>query len=151
MRFVSLASVMLFWSICLFAAESPFSGTWKLNTAKGHPIQPLPRSAMAHIEVDGDNFSFSQEYVDAKGQITNVSYHAKFDGKEYTVMGDPNSDSVSLRQINKREIIITFKKVGKVTETVDATVSRDQETTTLKYTDYAGGKPHNGLAVYERQ
>ena|SRR5215469_14001014 len=152
MRVRRLLTLMLFSSIWLFAAESPFSGTWKLNPAKGHPIQPLPRSAMAHIEVDGDNFSFSQEYVDYRGQTTNVSYRAKFDGKEYPVICDPNHDSVSLRQVNKRKISFTFKKAGNVTLTIDATVSNDGETTTLSYTDYTGGKPpHNGSAVYERQ
>jgi hypothetical protein len=90
MSICRLLTVMLLSSIWLFAAESPFSGTWKFNPAKGHPIHPLPRSAIAHVEVDGENFKFSQEYVDYQGQTTNVGYHAKFDGKEYPIIGDPN-------------------------------------------------------------
>jgi hypothetical protein len=150
MRSFRRVIVMLLWSICLFAAESPFSGTWKLNPAKGRPIQPLPRSAVAHIEVDGDNFNFSQE-IDANGRTTNVAYHANFDGKDYPIMGDPNADTVSIQRLNDRKLHFTFRKRGKVILTIDATVSRDAETATLTYTDYSEGKPHNGSAIYERQ
>jgi hypothetical protein len=151
MRVASLVTVMLVWSISLFAAESPFSGTWRLNPAKGHPIQPLPRSAVVHIEVDGDNFNFNQEYVARNGRTINIAYHAKFDGQEYSVMGDPNAETVSLRRMNDRNVHFTFKKSGKLALTMDAVVSKDAETITLTYSDYSEGKPHNGSAVYERQ
>jgi hypothetical protein len=151
MRFSGLVLVTLLWSIFLFGAESPFSGTWKFNPAKGHPIPPLPRSAIAHVEVDGDDFNFSQEYIDENGRTMNIAYRAKFDGKKYPVMGDPNADAVSIRRLNDRKMHVTFTKSGKLIVALDATVSKDAEITTVTYTDYSGGKPHNGSAVYERQ
>jgi hypothetical protein len=151
MRFSGLLFVMLLWSISVFAAESPFSGTWRFNPAKGHPVHPLPRSAIVHIEVYGDNFDFSQEYIDENGRTMNIAYHAKLDDKEYTVMGDPSADTVSVRRLNDRKMHFTFRKSEKVILVMDAMVSKDAETTTVTYTDYSEGKPHNGSAVYERQ
>jgi hypothetical protein len=72
----------------VFAGESPFSGTWKLNPAKGHPLQPLPRAAMSHIEVTGEMFNFSEESIDSNGKSTTISYRANFDGQDFPIMGD---------------------------------------------------------------
>ena len=146
-----LLTLILFSSISVFAAENPFSGTWRFDPAKAHPIGPIPRSAIAHIEVDGDNFNFSQEYVGSEGETTNARCHAKLDGKEYAVFGDPNTDVVSLQRVNERKINFTFKKSGKLILTMQATISKDGDTATFTYTDYTSGKPHNGSSVYDRQ
>lgn len=146
-----LPSVLLLLCICMFAGESPFSGTWRFNPTKGHPIQPLPRSAIAHVEVNGEVFNFSEELVDLNGKSTNMSYRAGFDGQDYPIMGQPEYDTVSLRRVNEHEINFTFKKTGTVMLKINAIVSRDGETTTYSYTDYHTGKPHNGSSVYERQ
>jgi hypothetical protein len=151
MRSWKLLTVVLLLCTCALARESPFSGMWRLTPAKGLPIGPVPRSAIAHVEVNGDNFNFSQEYTDFKGHTKNVSYRAKFDGKDYPVRGDADYDFVSLRRLSDRNIRFTFKKGGTVKLTVDATVSRDGATTTFTYTDYGSGKPHNGVSVYERE
>ncbi len=95
MRSLRLLLVILSFSASVLAADSPFSGTWKFNPSKGHPTPPIPKSVVAHVEADAENFKFSQEGVDDKDQPFKSSYEAKFDGKEYTITGDPYSDSVS--------------------------------------------------------
>jgi hypothetical protein len=49
MRFLRVLRVMLTVSVSLLAADSPFSETWKLNPAKGHPLPPLAKSIVAQV------------------------------------------------------------------------------------------------------
>jgi hypothetical protein len=151
MRRVQLLVVMLSVSIFALAADSPFTGTWKFNPAKGHPTPPLPKSVVAHIELNDTTFRFSEEYVDDKNQETKVSYEAKLDGMDYPVTGDPDIDSISLHRVNDRKIEFTTKKAGKVVSTFDATVSKDGQSTMLNGTDYDLGKAEKWSAVYDKQ
>ena len=146
-----LLFVMLLFSISVLAADSPFSGTWKFNPSKGHITPPIPKSSVAHIDADEENFKFSQESVDDKGSSTTSSYEAKFDGKDYAVKGDPNVDTVSLKRVSDHEIKFTQKKAGKVVTTDDVVVSKDGQTTTVNYVDYIEGKQQTGSAIYEKQ
>jgi hypothetical protein len=142
---------MLSLSVGLLAAESPFSGTWKLNTSKGHLIAPAMKSSTAQIDADQENFKLKQDFVDDKDQSSTATFEAKFDGKDYPVNGDPNIDSVSARRVNDRQLFVTFKKAGKVVATNSVSVSKDGKTTTCKYTDHSEAKPKEGTYVYEKQ
>ena len=151
MRYLKLLVVLLGLSLSLFAAESPFSGTWKLNTAKSHFSGPAPKSSTANVQADDQSLNLKQELVDDKGQTSNISVDAKFDGKDYPVTGDPDTDSMAFQRINDRELKITYKKAGQVTGRSVVIVSKDGKTTTLKGTDYKDGKPTgHGSAVYDR-
>jgi hypothetical protein len=151
MRTVRILTAILSLSVCLMAAESPLSGTWKFNPSKGHPIRPLPKSIVAHIDADDTNFKFSEEGVDEKDQPFKLSYEAKFDGKDYPVTGDPDVDTVSLKRVNEREVKFTSKKAGKVVATIDAVVSKDGKSTTVNSVDYSKGKSQKSTAVYDKQ
>ena len=151
MRSLRLLLVLLSFSATLLTADSPFSGTWKFNPSKGHLTPPIPKSVVVHVATDAENFKFSQEGVDEKDQSFKSSYEAKFDGKEYPITGDPDSDSVSLQRVNERDIKFTIKKAGKVVSKLDVIVSKDGQTTTVNYTDYGQGKPQKGSAVYDKQ
>ena len=151
MRSFRLLLVLLSFSASLLAADSPFSGIWKFNPSKGHLTPPIPKSVLVHIAADTENFKFSEEGVDEKGQPFKSSYEAKFDGKDYPTTGNPDSDSVSLRRVNEREIKFTTKKAGKVVSKLDVIVSKDGQITTVNYTDYSQGKTDKGSAVYDKQ
>jgi hypothetical protein len=94
MRFLRVLLVMLTVSVSLLAADSTFSGTWKFNPAKGHPLPPLPKSIVAQVEADEQNFKFSEEFVDDKDQTSKLSHDAKIDGKDYPVTGDPDCTAI---------------------------------------------------------
>jgi hypothetical protein len=151
MLFLRLLLMCLTVSTALFAADSPFSGTWKLNTAKSHFTGPGLKSSTANVEADDQNFKLKQELVDDKGQTSNISVDAKFDGKDYPLAGDPDTDSMALQRVNDHEMKITYKKAGQMTGKSIVTVSKDGKTTTLKFTDYKDGKPAgHGSAVYDK-
>ena len=151
MRSFRLLLVLLSFSASLLAADSPFSGTWRFNPSKGHLTPPIPKSVVVHIAADTENFKFSEEGVDEKGQPFKGSYEAKFDGKDYPTTGNPDSDSVSLQRVSEREMKVTTKKAGKVVSKLDVIVSKDGKITTVNYTDYSQGKTDKGSAVYDKQ
>jgi hypothetical protein len=151
MVFLRLLLVTLSMCVSVMAAASPLSGTWKFNPAKGHPASPPPKSIVAHVEVDQENFKFVQEGFDDKGQPFKESYEAKFDGKDYPVSGDPYSDSVSLHRINERKVEFTLKKGGKVVAKFTDTVSKDGKNTMITFIDLSTGQPQNDTVVYDKE
>jgi hypothetical protein len=152
MRLLRLLILVFVFSLSVFAAESPFSGTWKLNPAKSKLPTPAPQSDVVVLKVDGDSINFSEEITDEKGQSTKVAADAKFDGKDYPVTGDPDSDSVSYRHVNANTLVGTAKKAGKISEKDTIVVSKDGKTITAPFTSYPPGKQQvKGVAVYDKQ
>jgi hypothetical protein len=151
MRLLRLLVVVLSLSVGLLEAQSPFSGTWKLNTSKSHQIPPPTKSSTAHIDADEENFKLKQDFVEDKGQST-ATFEAKFDGKDYPVTGEPMYyDSVQVRRVNEREVILTVKKAGKLVSTNRVMVSKDGKTVTCIVTDYSEGKPRKGTDIYDKE
>jgi hypothetical protein len=146
MRVLRICIVMLSLSVGLLAADSPFSGTWKLKPPPGDHT-----SATAKVEADGQRFNLNQENVDDKGQSTTLKFDAKFDGKDYAVSGDPEHDSVSVDRINDRNVKVTFKKAGKRVGESDVTISNDGKTVTVNYTNFSQTTPQKNTSFWERQ
>src|ERR1700736_3696922 len=113
MRQLKVLTVVLVMSLSLFAAESPFSGTWKLNPAKSTP--PVPKSDTAVVDADENGLKFNEDIIDDKGEPLKISYEAKFDGKDYPVTGLPDADSISYLRVNTHTLKATVKKGGKTT------------------------------------
>ena len=133
------------------AAESPFSGRWKLNLEKSKLPPPAPKSETAQVAADDNNLHMKDAITDDKGQAMTVTYDAKFDGKDYPVTGAPNSDSISFQRVDANTIKGTGKKAGKVVSTFTVVVSSDSKTTTVDFVDSSQGKPQSGTAVYDRE
>lgn len=147
-----LVIVVLGFSLNMFASDSAFSGTWKLNTAKSKMTGPSPQSDIAKVEADDNGIKFSEEMTDDNGKSTKFSTEAKFDGKDYPTSGDPDSDSISYRRVNANTLTATLKKAGKVSEKLTIVVSKDGQVTTVNWTAYPEtGKPMKGVAVYDKQ
>jgi len=138
-------------SLAVFAAESPFSGTWKLNLAKSKLPPTAPQSDIAKVDADDNGLKLSEDITDDKGQPLNISFEAKFDEKEYPVTGDPTSDSISYRRVSAHTLRSTSKKGGKITSKATIVASKDGKVTTVNFTDYSQTKPFKGLGVYDKQ
>ena len=87
-----------------------------------------------------------------RGKPSHVEWSGKFDGKDYPVSGDPNSDTRSCTKVNERTLTTANKKNGKVTVTGQIVVSADgkSRTVTLNGTTPKGKKFKN-VAVYDKQ
>jgi hypothetical protein len=150
-RLLKMSAVVLAMSISLFAAESPFSGTWKLNLAKSKMTPPVPKSDIAVVNADENGLKLNEDVISDKGEALKISYEAKFDGKDYPVTGDPSSDSVSYQRVNANTLKGQTKKAGKVAMDATIVVSKDGKITTVNYTDYSQAKPAKGIGVYDKQ
>jgi hypothetical protein len=151
MRLLKMLAVVLAMSLSLFAAESPFSGTWKLNLAKSKMTPPVPKSDVAVVDADENGLKLNEDIITDKGESLKISYEAKFDGKDYPVTGDPSSDSVSYQLVNANTLKGKAKKAGKVVTDATIVVSQDGKITTVNYTDYSQAKPARGAGVYDKQ
>src|SRR6266566_7301192 len=147
---LTLAFCFLGWAACL--AADPLMGTWKLNEAKSK-ITPgtmknthvVYSSMLGQVKIKSDG-------IDPSGKPIHVEWSGKFDGKDYPVTGDPNSDTRSYTKVNERTLTTANKKNGKVTVTGQIIVSADgkSRTVTLNGTTPKGKKFKN-VAVYDKQ
>jgi hypothetical protein len=134
-----------------FAAD-PQMGTWNLNESKSK-ITPgtLKNTHVVYSSMLGQ-VKIKAEGIDANGKAVHVEWSGKFDGKDYPVTGDPNSDARSYTKVNQRTLTISNKKNGKVTVTGQIVVSADgkSRTVTLNGTTPKGKKFRN-VGVYDKQ
>jgi hypothetical protein len=151
MRPMRVVFAILVFCVAALAAESPFSGTWNLNLAKSKLPPPAPKSETAQIVADDNNLHMKDAITDDKGKPMTITYDAKFDGKDYPVTGDPNSDSISFQRVDANTIKGTGTKAGRVVSTFTAVVSNDGKTTTVDFVDSSQGTPQSGTAVYDKQ
>ena len=90
--------------------------------------------------------------VDGNGKPQHTEWSGKFDGKDYPVTGDPNSDARSYTKVNERTLSTTNKKNGKVRVTGQIVVSADGKTRTVTLNGTTPkGKKFKNVAVYDKQ
>ena len=146
---LTLATLFVGLTICL---ASPTLGTWKLNEAKSKIPAGAPKNLTVVFEAQGDSIKCTIDGIDGQGKPTHNEWTGMFDGKDYPVTGDPNSDTRAIKQVDTHTSDLTVKKGGKVTITGKAVVSADGKTrtVTLSGTD-AAGKHIESTAVYDKQ
>jgi hypothetical protein len=151
-RTVVLTLLTLFVGLTMCFASNPTLGTWKLNEAKSKIAAGTPKNLTVVYEAAGDSIKGTIDGVDAEGKPTHNEWTGKFDGKDYPVTGDPNSDTRAIKQIDDHHYNLTVKKGGKVTLTGKAVVSADgkSRTVTISGTD-SSGKKVTSTAVYDKQ
>jgi hypothetical protein len=87
----------------------------------------------------------------ADGKSVNNEWTGKFDGKDYPVTGDPNSDLRSYKKIDDRTLALTVKKGGKIVSSGRIVVSPDGKTRTVTTIGTnAEGKSYKTVAVYDK-
>ena len=152
MRALRILLVLLLLSVVAVAADSPFSGTWKLNLQKSKPgAGDTTKSDVHQVAVNNEDLRDVEEWSDDKGS-NQVKVEAKIDGKDYPVTGDPMADTVSYQHKGARVLAFTSKKSGKVVSKGTIEVSGDGQTTTVKYTfTTPEGKTETGTMVYDKQ
>ena len=114
-------------------ASDPASGTWELNVRKStYSPGPPPKSQTRTYELSGDTVKYTAKGIDAEGKPTLVQYTAKYDGKDYPITGNADSDAISLKRIDSSTVESTQKKGGKAVITTTRIVSRDGKVLTVK-------------------
>ena len=151
-RSTVLTLIVLFVGLVMCFAANASLGTWKLNQAKSKLSPGLPKNLTVTYEAVGNDIKATVDGVDGQGQPTHNEWTGKFDGKDYTVTGDPTSDRRAIKQIYDRNLQLTVKKDGKVTMSGQIVISADgkSRTLTMSGTD-AAGKKVKSTSVYEKQ
>src|SRR5438046_8774061 len=127
-------------------------GHWKLNEAKSKIAPNAPKNNTVVYEAAGDNVKITVDGIGNDGKPTHDEWTGKFDGKDYPVTGNPNSDMRSYKKIDEHTLEFNVKKGGKITTSGRVVVSADgkSRTVTTSGTD-SQGKKFKSTAVYEKQ
>ena len=146
----ALTTCLVGLTLCF--AEDANMGTWRLNEAKSKIGQKVPKDTTVVYEAAGENVKVTVDGVDAQGKATRNEWTGKFDGKDYPVNGDPNSDVRSYTRIDDHTLGFNAKKGGKITASGRMVVSVDGKSraVTMRGTDPTGKKFPRHL-IYDKR
>jgi hypothetical protein len=173
MKTKTLAVTLAVWfaagALCL--AASPQMGTWKLNESKSKFTPGTGKNTMVvYKDATGGKVKITTDGVDANGKATHSEWTGKFDGKDYSVTGDPKAEMRSYTKLDDRTMDFTVKKGGKVTVTGRVVVAADGKSRTVTTSGTTGtaapagrawqrgdfqaeqkGKKYKNIAVFDKQ
>src|SRR5256884_6761997 len=156
-RDMKAKTIVLTLALCFVAAavcfaDDAFTGTWKLNEAKSKIAPNAPKNNTVVYEAAGDNVKITVDGIGSDSKPTHDEWTGKFDGKDYPVTGNPNSDMRSYTKIDEHTLEFNVKKGGKITTSGRVVVSADgkSRTVTTSGTD-SQGKKFKSTAVYDKQ
>jgi hypothetical protein len=150
------ASIGLAVAACVVAAVAlaadAHTGTWKLNEAKSKISPGAPKNQTVVYTNAGENIKVTVDGVGSDGKPIHNEWTGKFDGKDYSVTGDPAADTRSYTRVNDRTLTLTQKKGGKVTTTGRIVVAADGKSRTVTTSGTsAEGQKISVTAVYDKQ
>jgi len=155
-RIFILAMAALAAALTIFVATATadeHSGTWKLNPAKSkYSPGPAPRNLTEKIQLDENGYKVEGNGTSGDGKPMHLDFDAKFDGKDYPILGIPWADMQSARWVDAHTPQLVQKKGGQVMMTVTCKVSTDgnTRTCTMKGKDEQGRKVNN-VVVFNKQ
>jgi hypothetical protein len=151
-RTILMTLVLCFIGVAVVFAGDANMGTWRLNEAKSTFDAGATKNSMVVYEAAGDNVKVTVNGTDKDGKPTHNEWTGKFDGKEYPVTGDPNTDARSYQKIDARTLGLTAKKDGKVVTAGRIAVSADGKTRTVSTSGIDSmGRVMKSVAVYDKQ
>jgi hypothetical protein len=106
----------MFAAVAVCSAADVNLGTWKLNAAKSKNVSDENNFTMV-ISAVGDSVKVTEDGIDDKGKPWHDEWTGKFDGKDYSVTGDPENDTRAYKPVDDHTLAITAKKGGKVVAT----------------------------------
>lgn len=135
------------------AQSDPFLGTWVLNVAKSkYTPGPPPKNQTSIYGAVGQGVRVTAKGTGADGKPTSIQFTANYDGKDYTLTGNPDWDATTLKRVDTHTVEFTRKRSGKVVQTGTNVVAKDgmSRTTTTKDVN-AQGQQINNIAVYDKK
>jgi hypothetical protein len=154
MKVRSIAQILAlcFVGVVVSSAADVQMGVWKLNEAKSKFAPGATKNNTVVVEAASDQVKVTVDGTDKDGKPAHNEWTGKFDGKDYPVTGDPNSDTRSLTKIDDHTLGLNVKQGGKTTISGRIVVSADgkSRTVTTSGTD-SNGKKVRSMAVYDKQ
>ena len=148
MRALMLATMTLALTATVSAADNPFIGTWKLNTAKSKRDAALLKIQNRTV-VYAANGSVITAVVTTDGK---AQAPVTYDGREHLVDSATGLYTHATSTANDRTLETEFKKSGKVVGTRKNSLSPDGRTMTVVMdVAQADGTRVHSVAVYDKQ
>jgi hypothetical protein len=129
---LSLGLVTLFGA-ALAAADSPFIGTWKMNSEKSTFAVGAPRLLFATMKIENtaNGLRTTVSEADGDGRANDHASVSAWDGTWTDVISSPSVDKTSVKKIDDHTITVAATKDGKEVYTDRRTVSADGKTITI--------------------
>lgn len=146
--FVAAAS-----GLAIAAAPDPVMGTWKLNVPKStFTAGPALKDQTRTYSQSAQGITLVMKTTGPDGKETTARTTYQLDGNDYPVMGSPDYDSLSGRQVDGNTAEFTLKRGGKAAGTTTRTVSKDGKTLTskMKFAN-AKGEASESVLVFDKQ
>jgi hypothetical protein len=153
MRRLHLVAAFCVFSVALVAADNPFLGTWKLNTAKSKAtVGKIPKEETVVFAADGNGVKRTVVGIDGDGEKIDMNGSLPWDGMEHKVDGPMGPAMITAKPVNPNTLDVTVKVNGKVVMSGKAVVSKDGKTmtSTFKGEDEKGRKFDN-VVVHDKQ
>ena len=150
---IALSLGLILAAGALYAAD-PMEGTWKLNESKSKLTRGTGKNTKVvyNSRLIRNKVTVTTDGVDADGKAAHSEWKGKFNGKDYEVTGDPNSDMRSYTKVNDQTLNMIVKKGGKVMATGRIVVSADGKSRVVSVNGTtAEGKKFSNTAVYDKE
>lgn len=142
----------LFLAAGMCYAADPFMGTWQLNEKKSKLGAGTGKnSTVTYASTMMGKVKVTIDGTDAAGKPAHNTWTGKFDGKDYPVTGDPNSDMRSYHKVDGRTLEFAMKQGGKTTTSGRIVVSADGKHRTVNASGTnPKGKKFKSTAIYDK-
>src|SRR3954465_8621006 len=91
-RSIGFALMLVLFLLAEGYSQEPFMGTWKLNKKESIIPAGAPRNNTVTYETGSSDVKVTVDGTDGEGKPVHSEWVGKFDGKDYSVSGDPNSE-----------------------------------------------------------
>ena len=151
-RTIVLTLAVCFVAVAVCFASDANLGSWKLNEAKSKFAPGATKNNTVVVEAAGDSVKVTVDGTDNDGKPIHNEWTGKFDGKDYPVIGDPNSDARSYTKIDDRTLGFNLKRGGKRIASGRIEVSTDgkSRTVTVRGID-SMGRRFMSTTVYQKR
>jgi len=146
-------------SLPVFAADNPYIGTWKLNTANStYKPGPPMKELSVKFEADGNNVRRIAQGMDGEGKPVDQGgtegSSFPWDGEFHTVTkpSEKPEVQVAVKVIDPRHLTVRIKVDGKITDNDRSSVSADGNTITdIEDGVSMKGEKYHNVEVFEKQ
>jgi len=133
--------------------KEPLQGTWLLDVGKSRFMpMPGPKGQMRTYALADGLEKMSSRGISGEGKPTFVHYQARYDGKDYDIIGSTGGNKISLKRLDRLTTQSTQKRDGKPVIVATRRVSNDEKTLTVETQGtLPDGRTLNATMVFQRK
>jgi hypothetical protein len=133
--------------------REPLEGTWLLDVAKSRFMpMPGPKGQMRTYALTDGVEKMTSRGISGEGKSTVVHYQARYDGKDYDIIGSTGGNKISLKRLDRLTTQSTQKRGGKPVIVATRRVSSDEKTLTVEtHGTLPDGRTLNATMVFQRK